>query len=150
MTARKIVQIDGGGNDVAEFLNFTDILLELFVFPQIILRLLRRVAIAHCIKPKKHDRQQKNEHQDCKRDEHAANNLHDFLRSHELASAMEVEAGKIVDEWRVEEQAIESIEYAAMSGQNVGCVLCARTTFESALCEVAEDDGDSRSEERRV
>jgi hypothetical protein len=29
---------------------------------------------------------------------------------------MEVEACKIVDEWRVEEQAIESIEHAAVTG----------------------------------
>src|SRR5215510_9493489 len=56
---------------------------------------------------------------------------------------MEVEASKIVDEWRVEEQAIESIEYAAMSGQNVGRILCARATFESAFGEVAEDADDS-------
>ena len=37
---------------------------------------------------------------------------------------MEVEAGKIVDEWRIEEQAIESIEHAAMAWQNVRGVLC--------------------------
>src|SRR5215213_2070999 len=52
---------------------------------------------------------------------------------------MEVEACEIVDERRIEEQAIQSIEYAAVSRQNVGSILCARATFERAFGEVAEN-----------
>ena len=52
---------------------------------------------------------------------------------------MEIEAGKIVDEWRIEEQAIEPIEDAAMSGQNAGRVFRARAAFERALSELAEN-----------
>src|SRR5262245_8533330 len=55
---------------------------------------------------------------------------------------MKVEAGKIVEERRVEEQAIEPVEYAAMSWQNVGRVVCARATFKRAFSEVAEDADD--------
>ena len=46
---------------------------------------------------------------------------------------MEVEAGKIVDEWRIEEQAIETIEYAAMAGQEVGSVFRAGAAFEAGI-----------------
>src|SRR5919205_3499409 len=65
---------------------------------------------------------------------------------------MEVKACKIVDERRVEEQAIEPIEYAAMSGQNVGGIFRARATFERAFGEVAEDSEHSHQcrERQRV
>src|SRR5678815_3923447 len=56
---------------------------------------------------------------------------------------MEVEACKIVDEWRVEEQAIEAIEYAAVAGKYVGGVFCACAAFECAFGEVAENSQDS-------
>jgi hypothetical protein len=52
---------------------------------------------------------------------------------------LEVEACKIVDEGRIEEQAIESIEYAAMAWENVGSVFCARASLECAFREVAEN-----------
>ena len=52
---------------------------------------------------------------------------------------MEVEACKIVDEWRVEEQAIQTIEYTAVARKNVGRVFCACAAFECALRKIAED-----------
>src|SRR5215208_1001272 len=54
-------------------------------------------------------------------------------------SAMEVETAKIVDERCIEEQAIESIEYAAMTGQNVRGVLCSGAALERAFREIAKD-----------
>lgn len=55
---------------------------------------------------------------------------------------MEVEAGKIVDERCIEEQAIEPIEYAAMTGQDIRGVLRSGAALERALCEIAEDAHD--------
>ena len=52
---------------------------------------------------------------------------------------MEVEACKIVDEWRIEVQAIEPIEYAAMTRENVGRVFCAGASLECAFGEISED-----------
>ena len=43
---------------------------------------------------------------------------------------MEIEAGKIVEERRVEEQAIEPVEYAAVSGQNIRRILRTRAAFQ--------------------
>src|SRR5215216_121170 len=65
---------------------------------------------------------------------------------------MEVEACKIVDEWRIEEQAIEPIEYAAVSRQDVGRVFCAGASFERAFRKIAEDSDDRhhRGERQRV
>jgi len=48
-------------------------------------------------------------------------------------------AAKIVDKGRVEEQTIEPIEYAAVTRQDVGCVLGSGSAFEGAFREVTED-----------
>src|SRR5215217_935254 len=54
-------------------------------------------------------------------------------------SAMEIETGKIVDERCIEEQAIEPIEYAAMTRQNVRGVLCSGAALERTFREIPED-----------
>jgi hypothetical protein len=46
---------------------------------------------------------------------------------------MKVEAPKIVDERRIEEQAIETVKYAAVSGEEFGGIFCPCTTFESTF-----------------
>ena len=57
------------------------------------------------------------------------NNQNYFFCGHSFSSQLWKYKGKIVDEWRIEEQAIEPIEYAAMAGQNFCRVLCAGAAF---------------------
>src|SRR5215210_477020 len=50
-----------------------------------------------------------------------------------------VKDGEIVDDRRVEEQAIEPVEQAAVAGQDAGRVLRARAALQGALCQIAHD-----------
>src|SRR5437763_6469800 len=63
------------------------------------------------------------------------------LRAAALSQAGDAEIidGEIVEDGRVEEQAIEPIEQTAVSGQNLRRILRARAAFEYALSQIAND-----------
>ena len=106
-----------------------------------------RFAVTHCIERKTDNTANENRPPaNLARPQQLPTISTDFLRGHQTFVSLlriEVEASKIVDERCIEEQAIESIEYAPMARQNVGCVFCSRAAFERAFREVAKNSDDS-------
>src|SRR5205814_10726650 len=61
-----------------------------------------------------------------------------------------IQPSEIVDDRRVEEQAIETVKQAAVTGKNLRRIFRARATFECALCQISEHAEDiHRSRQRQ-
>ena len=132
-----VVDIHAASNKTAEVFYVTDIISELLITAQKVLCGLGRLAITDRIERKANNSGNENENQQSDRSDDAKDYENEFAIGHQPASsggsAVEVKASKIVDERRIEEQAIETIENTAMSRKNVCRVFSSSTALESAF-----------------
>src|SRR6185369_9827883 len=105
--------LDPAGNDTAAVLHRADLRLQLLARAQKVFCLARGLAIGDLVQGDTDD--PTNEHSDDQTEnyDHAANYQEYLFRGHRpltLAADVEVKDGEIVDERRVEEQAVQPVE----------------------------------------
>src|ERR1700730_16335399 len=113
--------VDVTRNETAKVLYISDLVFQLLIVLEEILGCNCCLTMSNRIKRETHYTTRKHHDKQSHHDHHGSYNYYAFLCGHGLEpSGMKVEAPKIVDEWRIEEQAIETIKYATVSGQKFG------------------------------
>src|SRR5829696_8032721 len=102
--AGTIVKTNTSGNDSAKVFDCSSLQLQFLAVTKKILRLQCRFAISNLVQSKTDDPAYEENYEKSKHNDYCANNEDDFFSGHLGASAMEVEARKIVEEWCIEEQ----------------------------------------------
>ncbi len=132
--ATAVIDIDVAGNESAKVLDLTNLLLQLLVVLEKILGRHRSLAVTDLVESKSHYAARKNDDEQAQRDYDRSDDDDDFLCGHQLMmSGIEVNASKIVDERRIEEQAIETIKHTSVTGKQFSCIFGSSPSFESAF-----------------
>jgi len=125
-----ILDADVAGNERAKIFHFANVPLESLVIPKISFGRSGRVAVRHRAEGKENDPAGKERHNQRQHRQDANDNQNDLFCGHRL---MKIRVSKIVEERRIEQQAVDSIQHTAMPRQNVSSVFCSRTAFQSAF-----------------
>src|SRR5258708_2753976 len=130
-----ILDVNVPRNQRTKLFHFADVSLENLIVTQKGARGFRRLTVANGVKREPGYSAHEQSHNQRQNADDSGDNQDYFLRAH---LRVEIQPGKIVDDRRIEQQAVESIQYTPMTRKNPGRILRARTALQSALSQVAD------------